>query len=232
MATPLKKYMFDLDFDALPNELPPEPAAVVPIEGEEGQMAEAPPPPTFSEFEMDEAKRIAWDEGHTAGVAEAAEVTERRQAEALAALAAGFAGVLLAQKENMDGLRREAVQLALAIVKKLHPEMVRRHGVEEIGGAIHECLMQLDEPVRLTVRVHPDLLDNVRAEATRVAEEAEFEGKMQFVADAKLAPGDSRVEWGNGGADRDQALLWAEIETIVARAMSGTTAAPAAAPAR
>jgi len=225
----LKKYMFDLDFDALPDEAPPPEPVAVPVEGEE--MGEAPPPATFSEFEMDEAKRQAFAEGHDAGVAEAAEVTERIHVQALTALSAGFASVLAAQKESLDALRREALQLAQAIVKKLHPEMARRHGAEEIAGVIHECLMQVDEAARLTVRVNPDLLEAVRVEAVRVSEEAEFDGKMQFVADAKLAIGDCRVEWGNGGADRDQALLWADIDAIVARAMAGMVAAPAAAPA-
>ena len=229
---PLKKFLLDLDFDALPEEPPPAPAGEEVAEGEEGAVdQELPPPPTFSEYELEEAKRVAWDEGHAAGVAEAAEVTERRHAEALAALAAGFAGVLAAQKDGMDSLRRDAVQLALAVIKKLHPEMARKHGLDEIAGVIHECLMQLDDAARLTVRVPPDLLDGIRAEANRIAEEAEFEGKMQFVADAKLASGDCRVEWGNGGADRDQALLWTEIDAIVARALAGMAAAPAAKPA-
>src|SRR5579862_3807847 len=118
----LKKYMFDLDFDALPDEPEPEPMVAAPLEGEEGEPIEAPPPPTFSEFEMEEAKRIAFAEGHDAGVAEAAEVTERRHAEAMAALAAGFAGVMAAQKDGLDTMRREAILLAQSVVKKLHPE--------------------------------------------------------------------------------------------------------------
>jgi len=211
----LKKYMFDLDFDAQAPE--PEPAPV-PEEGAEAP-AEPPPPPTFSEFELEEAKRIARDEGHAAGVAEAAEVTERRRAEALVALANGFRNVMVAQHEGIDALRREGVLLGVAILKKLHPELARLHGLEEIGGVIRECLAQIEEAARLTVRTHPDLLDGVRGEAGRVAEEAEFEGKIVFTADPKLALGDCRVEWGNGGADRDQALLWAEIDAIVARAI-------------
>jgi flagellar assembly protein FliH len=226
----LKKYMFDLDFDAVPLEpLPTEIAE--PIEGEAVIEEEAPPPLTFTEFEMEEMKRLGYSEGHDAGVAEAAEVTERRHAEALAALAAGFTAVMAAQREAMDALGRDAIQLAVAVVRKIHPEMARLHGLEDISGVIRECLLQVDDATRLTVRAHPDLLEGVRAEAGRVAEEAEFDGKMQFVADPKLALGDCRVEWGNGGADRDQALLWTEIEAIVARAIDGMRGAPGTVPA-
>ncbi len=223
----LKKYMFDLDFDALE---PAVSAAAVDAPSEE-ELAPEPPPPTFSQFELEEAQRAAYAEGHAAGVREAAEVTERRHAEALTALAAALAAVQAAQRDGLDTVRRESILLAQAVVKKLHPEMARRYGVEGIGGVVHECLMQVDEAARLTVRVHPDLLEGVRAEAARVAEQAEFDGKILFAADAKLALGDCRVEWGNGGADRDQALLWSEIETIVARAVDGMRVAPGVVPA-
>jgi flagellar assembly protein FliH len=226
----LKKYMFDLDFDAVAAAQPAAPAEPEPA-AEETDIEQA-PPPTFSEFEMDEARRIAFAEGHDAGVAEAAAVTERRQAEALAALAAGFAQVQAAQRDGMEVIRRDAVQLALAIVKKLQPEMARQHGVEEIAGVMHECMMQIDEAMRLTVRAHPDVLEGVRAQAARVAEESEFEGKVVFTADPRLAAGDCRVEWGNGGADRDQALLWSEIETIVTRAIDGMRVASGQGPAK
>ena len=225
----LKKYMFDLDFDAVEPELPPMPELEVgPGEGE--PVEEAPPAPTYSQTELDEAQRAAHAEGHAAGVREAAEVTERRSAEALVALAQGFAGVMAAQRDGFDTMRREAVALAQAVLKKLHPEMARRHGLEDIGGVIRECLLQVEEATRLTVRVHPDLLEGVRGEAARVAEESEFDGKILFVADAKLALGDCRVEWGNGGADRDQAQLWTEIDAIVARAIDGMRIAPGIVP--
>jgi flagellar assembly protein FliH len=232
MAQPLKKYMFDLDFGAM-EPLEPHASAEAPdeIEGEAGPEADAPPPPTFSEFEMDEARRMAFAEGHDAGVAEAAEVSERRQAEALAALAAGFAQMQAAQRDGIESVRHDAAQLALSIVRKMLPAMAQRYGVDEIAGVIHECLMQIDDAQRITVRAHPDLLEGVRAEAARVAEEAEFEGKLIFAADPKLAPGDCRVEWGNGGGDRDQAVLWSEIESIVTRAIEGMRAAPGMGPA-
>jgi flagellar assembly protein FliH len=231
MAQPLKKYMFDLDFGAMEPVAPVE-QLDMPVEAEGDVLPEdAPPPPTFSEFELDEARRIAFAEGHDAGVAEAAEVTERRQAEALTALATGFATVQAAQKDGIESVRHDAAQLALSIVKKMLPAMTQRYGVDEIAGVIHECLMQIDDAQRLTVRAHPDLLEGVRAEAARVAEEAEFEGKIIYTADPKLALGDCRVEWGNGGGDRDHAQLWSEIETIVTRAIEGMRTAAGTGPA-
>jgi flagellar assembly protein FliH len=230
MAQPLKKYMFDLDFGSMEPVVPVAQAEVA-AATEDEMAADLPPPPTFSEFEMDEARRIAFTEGHDAGVAEAAEVTERRQAEALSALASGFVQVQADQQAGIEAVRNDAMQLALSIVKKMLPTMTQRYGVDEIGGVIHECLMQIDDAQRLTVRAHPDLLDGVRAEAARVAEDAEFEGKIIYTADPKLALGDCRVEWGNGGGDRDHGQLWSEIEIIVTRAIEGMRMAAGTRPA-
>jgi flagellar assembly protein FliH len=74
--------------------------------------------------------------------------------------------------------------------------------------------------MRITVRVHPTLVEAVRQQCGRAAEAASFEGKLIVTADAKIAPGDCRVEWGDGGAERDQTRLWAEIDAVVERALA------------
>ncbi len=97
---------------------------------------------------------------------EAAEVTERRQAEALTAPGRGLRpGAGAHNGRGRDAAPRRGSTRRWPSSRKLHPEMARRHGVEEIAGVVRECLMQIDEAARLTVRVHPDLLDGVRAEA-------------------------------------------------------------------
>ena len=58
-----------------------------------------------------------------------------------------------------------------------------------------------------------------------MAAQAGFEGKIVLLAQSDLQAGDVRVEWADGGAERDIGLLWREIDAIVERAVG---AAPAA----
>src|SRR3546814_7302027 len=49
-----------------------------------------------------------------------------------------------------------------------------------------------------------------------------FEGKLVFLADERLKTGDLRVEWADGGAERNQKALWQEIDAVIARVLAPT----------
>jgi flagellar assembly protein FliH len=114
---------------------------------------------------------------------------------------------------------RDAVAVALAVVRKLQPEMSRDHALDEIAGVIRECLTHIEKDVRVTIRVSPAHIDSIRHFANQAAESTGFEGKLVYAADPRIAFGDCRVEWGDGGAERDQARLWDEVDSVVARAL-------------
>ncbi len=48
-----------------------------------------------------------------------------------------------------------------------------------------------------------------------MAAEAGYRGEIGVIADAKLAPGDARLEWQDGAAVRDLARLEAEASALV-----------------
>lgn len=219
----LKKYLFDRDFGMPRLHHEAEVAETVVIE----EPPPPPPPPSFSEEELEAARVAAYAEGRESGLRDSATAAERRQADALSAIAEGLRQLVAAHQAAEDRRQREAMELALAALRRLHPELARREGLDEIAGVVRECLLRLDGVVRVTVRVNPDQIEAVRGEAGRVAEETAFPGKLLFTPDAHLGVGDCRVEWGNGGAERDQKQLWAEIDAIIARAFPPQAAAAA-----
>ena len=223
----LQKFTFDNDFsqpksaeDARAdidifgnNDAADEPMAL------EEEEPPPPPPPTFSEDDLALAREQAYEAGRSAGVMEAEGATERLTANALHALNAQLQQAA-AEQRDADNLRlQEASTVSLTVVKKLFPEMARQHALGEIEGVIHECLSQLDRDVRVTIRTNPAHADEVRLGAERAAQATAFEGKLVFSSDPRVAVGDCRVEWGDGGAERDQARIWAEIDAVILRAL-------------
>jgi flagellar assembly protein FliH len=71
----------------------------------------------------------------------------------------------------------------------------------------------------VTVRANPEMLESVRERAELVSQAVAFDGKLVYAADPRVAFGDCRVEWGDGGAERDLARSWEEIEAVLARAL-------------
>jgi len=194
-----------------------------------------PPPPTFNQEELARARAEAAAEadaaGHARGLAEGrAEVEarlERQQAEALGRLADQAGDLIAARLEQNQALTQLPVQLALAILAKVLPEMARRHGLGEIEAMIAACLVGVSEEPRLLVRVHPELVEPVRQLVETQAERRGYPGVIQVQGEADYGLADARLEWANGGAERSVDALLEEVGRAAERLCGAGAAAEA-----
>lgn len=213
-----RKYMFDLDFD----NPPPPPGTVVEIdeENEAEPVEEVPPPPMFSEEDLLLTREAAFADGRQAGMEEAATLTERLLAASMAALTQQMEQVRRQQEDANDANARAAVRVAMAVLKKVLPAACERHAFDEVTRVVEQVVGHvLDEP-RIIVRVAEPLIAGVREQLETVVQGRGFEGRVVFQPDERLPLGDCRVEWNDGGAERDQARLLADIEAAVERALA------------
>lgn len=216
----VQKYLFDLDFDAPPPRQDEEIELDTDIEMMvEPPVEEPPPPPTFSEEELALARDQAYELGRQAGIAEAEAARERLLAMAMSSLVQQLRDLAATQEAANDSLMRDAVSVAMAVVRKVLPEVSRHHALDEIAAVVQECLGHIEKDVRVTIRVNPDHVDHIRQHANDIAEATGFEGKLVYAGDPRIAVGDCRVEWGDGGAERDQTRLWADIDAVISRAL-------------
>jgi flagellar assembly protein FliH len=70
----------------------------------------------------------------------------------------------------------------------------------------------------VVVRVPDAYYDALDAEIPALAKRSGFEGKVVLLSEPSLQPGDLRVEWADGGAEREVASLAAEIDAVLCRA--------------
>ena len=229
MATP-RKYMFDLDFG--PPQAPRDDLDrdhgrdrgsehVEDEDGDDDNPGEAlPPPPLFTEEDVGVAREMAYEEGRRRGLTEAADTATQQTAAALAAIAAQMTDLAARQIEAGEEASRNAVRVALAAFKKMLPSLADATALEEIVRVVGEVVAQvLDEP-RIIVRVATALAEPLRARLDEVADSHGFEGRVGLQPDAPQASGDCRIEWADGGAQRDQARLAADIEATIERALA------------
>ncbi len=215
-----RKYMFDLDFDQPQRAAAVEAEPEEPEEPEEEAEPEPPPPPTFTEEELAFARDAAFEEGRQAGFTEASEQIERLTASALAALNDQMATLFRQQEEAQDANARAAVRVAQAALKKVLPAACEIHAFAEVTRLVEDVVGHiLDEP-RIIVKVAEPLVDGVREKLEAACQAHGFEGRVVVQADSRLAVGDARVEWTDGGAERDQSRLWQEIEGTIERALA------------
>jgi len=178
-------------------------------------------PKHYSETELELAKNNApaagRAEGFEAGKAEAMGDAEYLAGQALAKLEHGLPAALAAAERARAEADAGAVLAAGAMARKLLPALAAREGVDEIEALFRECLERLSEQPRFSARVNPAIADTIRSRFEALGESLGYGGRIVVIADPNLPASDARIEWTNGGVERNVADIWKEIEDAIER---------------
>jgi flagellar assembly protein FliH len=204
----LAKFLFDQDFSA----------------NARGEAANA----------ADVARKVAEAEargrnaGYAAGLADATAETVRRNALAMEDIARTLNGVAghLAQAEAR--IETEAVDIAVAVARKLCAELTAREPLAELIALVADCLRHLTSTPHLVVRINDALYDPARQRIETIAKQGGFEGRLVILSDPDIAHGDCKLEWADGGVTSDRAATEAKIAELVGRYMASRNMAEAA----
>jgi flagellar assembly protein FliH len=213
----VRKFLFDNDFGEAPQTAPGSARAKAAHAGAPGAPA-VQPPPMFTEAEMQGACDVARRQGEEAGAA-------RGRAEAVAAfdkqVAATLNGIVQQAAAIAQAMASEAeaagksLDVAMAIVKKLFPALAARGGITEIEGILTHCLTSLKQEPRLVAYVSAAQLDALQGRLAELTAANGFEGRVVLIGDDKMADSDCRVEWADGGIERDSNQIWRTIEDAI-----------------
>jgi flagellar assembly protein FliH len=200
------KYLFETSFD---------PAKVDPA---------VPPAPSFSEQELVAARDEGYLAGHAAGHAEMLRSIEQASADALAAIAAQLA----AMNGHFDDIREAAiasgVSVVAATVRKLVPALAKRNGLAEIEHLVRDSLHSLYDEPRVVIRAHDSVIEALQERIDGLAATSGFTGKIVLFGDEHFNETDCRVEWADGGAERNLGELWRRIDAAIERVTDGNGA--------
>ena len=218
MAT-ATRYLFDRSFgidDDAP--APPAPETVGPqfIVEPEPAVQE---PAIFTQEDLDRVRADALSFGRKQGAAEAVSTAEQSVAGTLEQIVDRLGAVLDALGRADAEQAKSATTVALAVIRKLFPETSRRHGLTEIVGVIDAVIGRIIDKPALTVRVAESLQSEIAGQLSAVAGMHGFAGQISIVGDNGVAEGDCRIAWAGGGATRDTAAIWREINAAIGRAL-------------
>ena len=202
-----EKFLFDFSFDA-PGGDARHRGVVTPAE------------PVFTRLELDAATAQARDEGHAAGMAEALSQREQQVSDALSAIAERL-GAVLAEKASADReSERNTIELTRAIASKLFPALLRKGALAELEAVVIQCMHDTIGEPRLVLRVPDAIFEAAQQRIAPLAASNGYPGKVIILVDETLGESDCRVEWADGGAERDIARSWRDIDTAITRALS------------
>ena len=224
----VQKFLFDLDFDG-PSSVPvgiglPDDDAIGAAAKPNAAPAPA-PAPGYGDEDLAAARAEGYVAGRAEALAEAEAQRESQTARALAAISEGMRMLLAAGEQRHAAIQRDAVALMQAVVRKIVPSLARNAALDEVASFTLGCLRDAFDEPRVVLRVPDALFDAVQRDVPPRAASAGFAGKVVILADDTLAPCDCRVEWADGGAERDFARVWQDIDAAIVRTLDALTSA-------
>jgi len=201
MAAPAK-FMFDMDFS------PPDKAR------------ERPATPAEIVERIASAEARAYRAGYEAAQREAKAESDRRAALALEEIGIAIKGIASRFGGIEARMETEAVDVAVAVARKLCSELIAAEPLGEITGLVGDCFSHLVATPHLVVRINDSLYEAAREKIERQATQSGFEGRLVILAEPGIATGDCRIEWADGGVVLERAAIEAKINELVGRYMA------------
>jgi flagellar assembly protein FliH len=218
----IRKFLFDTDFaprlPAPPANQAEEPAAPAP---------EAPPPPVFSEEDVAIARNEGFAAGKREGIVEASAAVERQIAETLARIEGSLPDVFAAQQKAAESLQHDGMTVIRALARKTLPSLAKDNGLGEIEHLAGVVLDRLRTEPRVVFKVNDGLTGALQEKLSALAGTKGYAGSVAVLGDAGIAPGDCRIEWSQGGAERQAAAILDEMDRIIQRNSGGSVGADA-----
>jgi flagellar assembly protein FliH len=170
-----------------------------------------------------DVEAVAHRKGFEAGQAQARLEASERIAQALTRISDSMARVNAGLIGVETRLETEAVQVAVAVASKLAPELVAREPITEIASLATECFRQLVTTPQITVQISADIFEAAKEKLEEIARLRGFDGRLSVQSDTAIAPGDCRIEWADGGVNRDTEATLSAIQDVVGRYVAART---------
>jgi flagellar assembly protein FliH len=206
MAAPAK-FLFDMDFSA-PDKTRERPATAAEI----AQKIAA-------------AESRAYRDGHEAGQREAKAESDRRTALALEEIGIAIKGIAARFSGIETRMETEAVDVAVAVARKLCSELIAREPLGEITGLVRDCFAQLVSTPHLVVRINDSLYEAAHEQIEKLARQSGFQGRLVILAEPEIDTGDCKIEWADGGVVLERAAIDAKINELVGRYVASSNQA-------
>jgi flagellar assembly protein FliH len=201
MAAPAK-FLFDMDFSA------PD------------KTRERPATPAEIAQKIATAEARAYRDGFDAAKREAKAESDRRAALALEEIGIAIQAIATRFSGIETRMETEAVDVAVAVARKLCSELIAGEPLTEITALVSDCFSHLVSTPHLVVRINEQLYEPARERIEKLAKRSGFEGRLVILAEPEIDTGDCKIEWADGGVVLERSAIEAKISELVGRYMA------------
>ncbi len=173
--------------------------------------------------EVETAKQASFLDGKEKGMQEAKEATwqealasiEKQNSDLLERIDASLKE-MLAESEQLSAKAFEhSVTLSKALSRRILPALSEKNALEEIEHLLEKSFQFLKEEPKISLRINPFLADKIKPLVANIVKKEAYIGKVAVLRDDTIALGDCRVEWKNGGAERNIEEVLTQAEALM-----------------
>lgn len=201
------KFLFDLNNFDIDNIDEPE------IIEEEIEIE--PPPPTFSQEEMEAAKTIAHTKGVNQGHVEEKQEREQKIAEILKDISDNFSSLFAAETYREKQYEEEALKLGLEIISILAPSLNDRLGHEALKSSMKNVLKRQTKQTKIKIEVSPEFASDITEYIDNIWLDKDSAPLCKVVANSDLEKGACQIHWTDGGMIRDPKKTASDIKEAI-----------------
>lgn len=171
---------------------------------------------TMTTEELEALTASARSEGATNASVQAAEALDRT----IAALTISIRAALDNSHAEIEAVRAEAAEIAMAMARKIAPAALSALPAGDVEIALRQAMHQAIGEPRITLRAAPAVVEVLEARLADIAHEEGYEGRVMIAADSAMQGADCRIEWRGGGAERSEQTIEEALTALIARRFS------------
>lgn len=203
------RFLFDTEFS--------DPSAPV-----DGGKAATDATAVYSESDIEALKLQAFEEGLQSGKSQAMDTVENTLTSSLETVAVQLQQLIGNQVSQLHTIKQDAASLALAIAGKLAPALIEKSPFNEIEAVIKDCLSELPDEPRIVVRAPEQACEFLKGHVDTLSAQAGFQGNIILLPEESMQPSECRVEWADGGVERNIQGTETKLNAIINEFVHGT----------
>jgi flagellar assembly protein FliH len=181
-----------------------------------------PAPPSFSEAQLEAAKKKAYAEGVDAGREQAKAEFQREAIEStkqLATIVRELSTQVEKAQQHMDAQWQEQhqglVMIARHIAQMIAGSAVANKEMQIIEETLQNALPQLMQQPHLTVSVQPSIQERTQTLMQEITSQTGYKGSYSVLADEAAQAGDITITWERGKAERSTKDIMSDIDAML-----------------
>jgi len=175
----------------------------------------------YTENDLEAQKLQAFEDGVKSGQSQAMQTLESTLASSLETVAMQLQQLLSSQGSQLHSIKQDAASLALAAAGKLAPALIKQSPNSEVEQVIKDCLSEIPDEPRIVVRASEQTCDFLKEKVETLSTQSGFQGNIILLPEDAMQPSECRVEWADGGVERNIQDTETRLNAIISEFVRG-----------